>query len=316
MLEILFWLGIFILSLMALVYSSDKFTASAEKIGLWLGISPFVVGITIVAFGTSLPELISSLIAVFSGASEIVVGNVIGSNIANILLILGLTVIVARSIKIHHALIRIDLPLLAISSIILALTIIDGTFDAFDSIICLSGMLIYLVYLTKGTKRTAHPHEHHKVTPLTWFILVLSAFGIFLGAKFVVESVLSLSQIVGIGSEIIALVAVALGTSLPELAVSITAAKKKNAEMAIGNLLGSNIFNTFLVMGLPGLLAGVFGLGGLLIPASIIGFSLLIMLAATFLFLLMMQDGKLSQWEGWFFVLFYVFFVGKTLFVG
>ena len=315
MLMILVWLVVFIFSIIVLVRSSDWFTEAAEKIGLWFGLSPFVIGVTIVAFGTSLPELVSSLFAVSSGATEIVSGNVIGSNIANILLILGITVIVANNIKIKHTLIRIDLPILAASAFILALTVYDGVFDFFDAIIALSGMVIYLVYLVKNTKRS-HKKDDAKpsVSPIVFVVLVLSGLGIFLGAKFVVDSVLELSKIIGIGTEVIAVVAVAFGTSLPELAVSISAARKGRAEMAVGNLLGSNIFNTFLVMGLPALFAVAVGGAGLIIPASLIYFGLPVMLVASFLFLLMMQDGKLSRWEGWFFVLLYVFFVGRTIF--
>ncbi len=313
---IIFWIIIFIVSLAVLVKSSDYFTESAEKIGLYFGLPAFIIGVTIVALGTSLPELVSSIIAVFQNSSEIVVGNVIGSNIANIFLVLGITAIIGKKMKIHFELIHVDLPLLVGSAFLLALTIWDGLFTWQEGILCLAGMVVYLTYTINIHKGHTHKDiKKHLKKELkikkelklsTWIILFVSAFFIFIGAKYTVESVIVISEFFKIGKEIIAVSAVALGTSLPELMVSISAARKGKAEIAVGNVLGSNIFNSFVVMGIP-----VF-FGTLTIPKSILMFSLPIMLIGTFLYYFITQDKQITQWEGWLLIIFYVFFIGKT----
>jgi len=313
--DLFFWLALLIVSLVVLIKSSDYFTNSAEKMGLHFGISPFVVGITIVAIGTSLPELVSSLIAVFNDSSEIVVGNVIGSNIANIFLILGVAGIIARKkLEITKNLLHVDLPILVASAFLLAITIWDGKFTFIEAILCLAGMTIYSFYLISSRTREADIKIKEELKgeviknglpPKVWIILLVSSFFIYLGAKFTIESVLELSEILQIGKEIIAISAVALGTSLPELFVTISAARKGKPEMAVGNVLGSNIFNTFVVMGIPGLF------GNLIIPSNIILFSLPMMLIATFLFFMITQDKEITRWEGGILIIFYVFFIGK-----
>ena len=309
---VLMWVIIFIISLAVLVKASDFFTTSAEKIGLHFKIPPFIIGVTIVALGTSLPELISSIYAVFNGASEIVVGNVIGSNITNIFLVLGIAAIVAKKMKISFELIHVDLPLLIGSALFLTLALLDKVFSMGEAILSIIGIIIYLIYTTKIQKGHTTKKTKKEVKSLEKFqwhtvvILIASALFIFIGAKYTVESVINISEILNIGKEIIAITAVALGTSLPELVVSITAARKGKAEIAVGNVLGSNIFNTFAVMGIPALF------GNLTIPNSILTFGLPVMIVATLLYLFITQDKEITRWEGSLLLLFYVFFVGKT----
>ncbi|MCD4759634.1 sodium:calcium antiporter, partial [archaeon] len=147
--------------------------------------------------------------------------------------------------------------------------------------------------------------EHKKLGKKVWGILALSALLIYLGARYTIESVINISDMLNIGKEIIAISAVALGTSLPELFVSIKAAKKGKADMAIGNLLGSNIFNTLAVMGIPALI------GKLIIPTSMITFGLPIMLLATLIYFFTIQDQEVTRWEGWMLIIFYILFIGK-----
>ncbi|NQT50112.1 calcium/sodium antiporter [Candidatus Kuenenbacteria bacterium] len=311
--EIIFWLGIFIASLAVLVKASDYFTESAEKIGRVLGMPAFIIGVTIVALGTSLPELVSSIIAVFAGSSEIVAGNVIGSNITNIFLVLGVAAIIGKKLKVGFELINVDLPILVGSSFILAITVWDGKFTFAEGIICLVGLVIYLLYTVTSEKvddteikkemKGEIRKKKFEWTPI--IILGVSGFFIFIGAKYTVDSIIVLSELLNIGKEIIAVSAVALGTSLPELMVTISAARAGKPEIAVGNVLGSNIFNALAVMGIPALF------GTLIIPHSIIVFSLPIMLMATLLYFFITQDRQITKWEGWMLVLFYVLFIGK-----
>jgi len=311
----LIWIIVFVVSLFVLIKASDYFTHSAEKIGLFFGIPVFIVGATIVAVGTSLPELISSIFAVLRDSSEIVVGNVVGSNIANIFLVLGIAAIVGQRMKLTYELVHVDLPLLIGSAFLLAVTIWDGIFSFPEALLCLGGIILYLLY-TINTRKKYENIEIRKETKqevkqgrkLDWktlVILAVSAFFIYLGAKYTVESVIKLSEILNIGKELIAISAVALGTSLPELMVTIAAAKKGKPEMAVGNVLGSNIFNALAVMGIPALI------GTLIIPHNILTFGLPMMLIATLLYFFITHDKEVTKWEGWLLVIFYVFFIGK-----
>ena len=312
--SLILWIGVLIVSLAILAKSSDYFTDSAEVIGNFFKLPAFIIGVTIVAIGTSLPELVSSLFAVFNGASEIVVGNVIGSNITNIFLVLGITAILSKKITILHELVRVDLPLLVGSAFLFAFTIWDGLCSLPEALLFIFGVIFYLVY-TMSTqeehkdisveKKIRKDLQKEKLSSKTWGIFIISSIFIFIGAKYTINSVIQLSELLNLGTEIIAISAVALGTSLPELMVSITAARKGKAEIAVGNILGSNIFNTFAVMGIPALF------GVLIIPQSILSFGLPLMLAATLLYFFITQDNEITKWEGWMLIMFYAFFVIK-----
>ncbi len=316
----LFWVAVFVVSLMVLIKASDSFTDAAEEIGLFFKLPPFLIGITIVALGTSLPELISSLFALFSGTSEMVSGNVIGSNITNICLVLGLTAVVGRKMKLEYEIINVDLPLLISSTFILAITIYDGEFTFWEAVLCLVGIVIYFVRIVSSEKRGEKAKKEGKELEkylkeeLHWtkkfpakevLILFVSSLFIFLSAKYTIYSAVKISEIFNIGAEIIAASIIAFGTSLPELVVSLTAAKKGKAEIAVGNILGSNIFNALGVMGITGLF------GTLLVSSSIVTFGLPVMIMTTFVVLFVTQDKEVTRWEGYFLLLFYVLYIGK-----
>lgn len=311
--DLLLWGALFVVSIAVLVYSSNRFIISAEKIGVSFGIPSFVLGVTVVAAGTSLPELVSSLIAVFKDASEVVVGNVIGSNIANIFLILGVVAVVKRKIEINHEILNVDLPLMIGSAFMLGMFVWDGSFSLFEAILSLIGLVVYLVYaLNVETSIVAVSPEIEKIKEdipkaktIDWLLLLASGGFIYLGAAYTVESIIELSVLLDIGKDVISLSAVALGTSLPELVVSLQAARKGNSEIAIGNILGSNIFNAFAVMGIPALF------GDLVIPIEVITFSLPVMIIASFLYFFVAQNKKISMWEGMLLLIFYVYYIGQ-----
>ena len=313
---------LFLLSLLVLVFASDFFTNAAEKIGLSMGINPFIIGVTIVSIGTSLPELMSSIIAVLQNSPEIVVGNVVGSNIANIFLIIGVAgVISARNIKINYDLVSVDLPLFVGSAFLLTLTAWDKIFSPGEAWLFVVGYIMYLFYTIKGSddnqqqENTDDGEQSDSTEPTgrninvilrQWLIVILSSIFIYLGAKYTIDSLIRISEILNIGVEIIAITAVALGTSLPELVVTINASLKGKAEIAVGNVLGSNIFNVFMVMGIPGLI------GNLTIPETILHGGIPMLIAGTLLLFFTTQDQKLTIWEGWLFLIFYAWFIGKT----
>lgn len=323
--DLLIALLLFVLSLTVLIKASDVFTDAAEKLGLLMGLPAFIIGVTIVSLGTSIPELISSIIAVTEGASEIVIGNVVGSNIANICLVLGTaSVVSSKSMQISYDLLSVDLPLFTGSTFLLVLMVWDQEFTTGEAVLLLVGYCVYLFYTLKSSEEdtaptaaipddaevssTASIADKEKSTYMLRQIVLLiaSALFIFIGARFTINSLIAISDIISIGREIIAVSAVALGTSLPELIVTANAARRGRAEIAIGNVLGSNIFNIFMVMGIPGVM------GTLVIPSAILATGIPTLIATTILMFFVTQDRKLTVWEGWLFFIIYFWFVAHT----
>ena len=330
--SLLLWIAAFVVSLAVLIKASDVFTVAAEKLGILLGIPPFIIGVTIVAMGTSLPELVSSVIAAGNGAPEIVVGNVVGSNITNIFLVLGVAALLSRDVRIHYAFIHLDLAFLLAVTALLMITCWDGTFSRWDALACIAFMVVHVVYNLKldhgpieagieaagkiaeelrgelgaATAPEVAPYwgDDGAEAPATaeeaeaavgWKLsltLLLASLFIYLGARYTVEAVVAVSDLLGVGKEIVAVTAVALGTSLPELSVTISAARQGKAELAVGNVLGSNVFNTLYVMALPALLTP------LPIPPSLLDFGLPVLLVATGLFVIFSLDRRISFGEG------------------
>lgn len=304
--ELIIWTGVLILSLAVLVVASDFFVEGAEKIGLGLGMSPFLVGVMIVGFGTSLPELVSSVVAVYGNHSEIVIGNALGSNITNIFLVLGIGAVVGKKFDVRYNLMRIDLPFLTGSSLILAFMVYDRNFTFGETLVCLVALVFYFWSTFNSDDNDEDlDSEILKAGAKDWIKVVVSGVMIFVGAKYTVDSVVSVADILQIGSEIIALSAVALGTSLPEVMVSISAARQGKSEMIVGNIIGSNIFNTFGVMGVAGLT------GKLIIPENIVSFSLPVFVASTFMYFVITKDQKINRDEGLLLLVFYVFYIGQ-----
>ncbi|MDP3725467.1 MAG: calcium/sodium antiporter [Nanoarchaeota archaeon] len=308
---------VFIISALILAKSADYFTDAAAKIGKALGAPPFIIGVTVVAIGTSLPELVSSIVAVTRGASEIVAGNIIGANIASIFFILGIVVILGRKVKIDYDIISVDLPFLLGSALLLTFAVWDKEFTWTEGALFLVGIVVYLAYtvyseknpkdmrIEKQIKREGQRKK--KFEPQTILKLAGGGFGIYIGATSLVDSVVGLAEGLHIGTGIIAMTAVAIGTTLPELFVSIAAVRKGNPEIAIGNIIGSNIFNSLGIMGAASLF------GTIIVPASVLTFGIPMLLAGTLLFIFITDDREITAWEGWLLIIFYTFFIGKTL---
>jgi cation:H+ antiporter len=224
--EILLYLGLLLVSLATLLKASDWFVDAAERIGLSLGISPFIVGVTIIAFGTSLPELAASIAAVMVDESEIVIGNVVGSNISNVVLILGVVAVVAREIRLTFRIMDLDIPLLVASSFLLWFVVRDRHVSILEAILLLIGLAVFLI----NTLKDDSPKEETDDLTVTWrsyALMILGGALVYLGANFTIVAIQKLSTLAGISPEIIALTLVALGTSLPELVVSLNAAAKQ-----------------------------------------------------------------------------------------
>lgn len=299
-------IGFFVASIVVLLWASDRFVESAERIGLSLGISPFIIGVTIVAFGTSLPELATSIAAVLSGEPSIVVSNVVGSNITNIALVLGLSAVIVRSIDLEKNLWFIDIPFLWGSAFLLYFLVSDGRFSIFEAVISLAGIVLFLSYSLKDDNKPA-AEDRPKASWKDYALLVFGATLVSIAASYAISSITNISAILNIAPKVIALTAVALGTSLPEVAVSLSAARKGRASIAVGNALGSNVFNTFIVMGIPRLF------GPLEIPEDVITIYLPLMVAMTILLGIMSNNRQISRMEGLVLLLFYVWYLGQII---
>ena len=325
---IIFWVIVFIVSLAVLVKGADWLIASAEKMGLAFGLSPFIVGITIVGIGTSFPELISSFVAVFKGVPDVVVANAIGSNIANILLIVGVSAVIARRLIIQKSLIDLDLSLLAISTVLLLGVVWDRQVTFGESLLMLITYGIYLFYTVfhKDTEDTneaveilpsrqerrrnivAHKKEEFirpKLVAKDFILLIVGICGLVFGAKYLIDALVNLSAMLNIATGVIAITAVAIGTSLPELMVAIKATLKKKSEIALGNIFGSNVFNALVVIGLPGLFHT------LPVDNQIFMIGVPTMALATLLFVISGISRRIYMWEGAFYLSVYILFIAK-----
>jgi len=332
---LIFWILIFILSLVLLVKSADWFVESAEKIGLALKISPFIIGVTIVAIGTSFPELASSIAAVLKGASEIVTANVVGSNIANILLIVGLSAVAARTLLVKRSLIDLDAPFLAAATGLFIFIVWDGKIVFGEGILLLLAFMVYFLYTIFQRREEIITPELMEVLPggmeikvlpsraerrrkeikekstklnfKVFLFLILGIIGLIIGANYTIESVLKISEFLKIPTALIAITAIAVGTSLPELVVSVRAAIKKKYEIALGNIFGSNVFNVLIVAGIPALIK----------PLAIDSLTFLVglpfLVIATLLFIISGISRRIHIWEGAMYLLIYILFIVKLL---
>ncbi len=329
--DLIIFIFIFAVSIFALTKGADLFLWGAEKLGIVFGLSPFVVGVTIVSLGTSFPELFTGIVAAVSGLTEIVVANAVGSNIANILLVVGLSAIVGKKLTVTKNLIDLDLPLLAAGTAIMLFVIypFGGPETAVSvtrigSLVLIVSYLIYFIYLIK---ERGESKEEKKIIPgrkerrelimkeekkekLGFKDIMLLFVGIFFlsaGANYLIYSVINISEILGVGVGAISIVAIALGTSLPELFVSVGAAMKGKPEIALGNIFGSNIFNSFIVIGIPGLIRT------LSVDEKTFYIGLPVMALATVLFVISGISRRIYSYEGAFFILLYILFILRIL---
>lgn len=317
--EILFWAAVFVGSLFVLTKGADVFIANAEKIGVWIGLPSFVIGVLIVGIGTSLPELASAIAAVLQNTTEIVTANAIGSNITNILLVIGILATVGGKLATTKDLINIEIPLFAIATTLFIGVAFDGSVTVIESLLLFVSFIIYLVYLLKhdaherksklvSEKEAEVREKTARFTPQrirTLALLIVGLAGLLVGAHFLIRSVIEVAGLIGIAVGVITLTAIALGTSLPELFVSLQALRNKKIDLAIGNIFGSNAFNILMAVGLPGLL------GTLVLDKTTLTVGLPVLAAASFMFLVTSTSRTVYRWEGMMFLVFYAFFILK-----
>ena len=252
-----------LLGLVFLYFGAEALVKGSSSLGLRLGLSPLVVGLTIVAFGTSTPELAVSLNAANLGQTDIAVGNVVGSNIANIGLILGLSVLV-RPLHIDLKLIRIDVPIMIGVSILLCLLLIDNQLGLIEGALLITGLFIFTIFSVVEARqaRLPEPEESEIVLAARWggwlqevLLIAGGLVMLIIGGRVLVNGAVQIALLAGVSEAVIGLTIVAVGTSLPELATSVLAAARNMSDISVGNIVGSNIFNTMGVLGASALMA-------------------------------------------------------------
>jgi len=300
------WIVIFILALIVLVKGADYLLLASEKIGLAAGMSQFVVGLTIVAVGTSLPELLTSLVATFQDLSEYVVATAVGSNIANIFLIIGIAAILTKRLIIKKETVNLDLPILSIATALFLIMVIDGRVDFIESVVLLLTYLVYIAFsIFYKTERTSIVKRKPNITLRDILILILGIIGLGVGSKYLIDSLVQISIILNLAPSLIVITVVAVGTSLPELVVSVKAAMRRQSELALGNIIGSNIFRLLFMVGLPGLFSV------LMVDPLTFAVGIPFLIIATLIFVISCVSRRITMQEGALYVIVYVVFIAK-----
>lgn len=298
----LLWFLVLLAALAALVKAADEFTAAAEKIGFHFGVPQLIVGVTIVSIGTSLPELASSVVAALAGASEVVIGNAVGSNIANILLILGLGAVTMRAVRIRSRTLYIDQPVLIAATLFLTLFLLDLSINWFEALLLVGGFALYLFWLV-ATLDTRTKHHQRYNAPRLVVILLLSGLVIYGSSVFVVRSVIEIAESTGFSQGALAATIVAVGTSVPELAVTIVGGLRKRSDIVFGNIIGSCIFNILGVIGVASLL------GPVVITPRLMLVSIPTLIITTLLLYYHSRDGWVTRSEGFMLITLYALFL-------
>lgn len=296
-----------------LIKGADWFVEGASGIADKFGIPQLVIGLTIVALGTSLPEAAVSIAAALEGSADITIGNVVGSNIMNVLVILGFTSVIC-AIPVQKSTVKYEIPFVIIVTVVLGLLgLFDNTVSRLDGILLWVLMAVYMGYLLKIAKKGTTPEEEKKEKKMSvWKMLLMVVVGAVMivgGSKVTVDAASKLATIFGMSERFIGLTIVALGTSLPELVTSATAAVKGKSDIAMGNIIGSNIFNILFVVGTTAVITPVE------YQATFLADSLIAVGAAVLLLLCVIRKKKLTRSGGIIMLLGYaVYFVYLTQF--
>ena len=336
--------GLLILALAGVIKGADYFLEAAEKIGCHLRLPAFVIGVVLVGFGTSLPELATSLSSIASGYQTVTLANIIGSNMANILLIVGLSTLLIGSLTYKKRLINMDLPYLLGATALFGLLIADGQLSLSDSLFLLVGFIIYIIYtlvadkpqqrqqgliglfklwLTKAgattgrqatakkPKQTSAPQVANRLSArqlLYQVVVAVLAVGLLgLASRIAVMSMLEIAAIINIGVSVITFLTLALGTSLPELLISFKTLRKGQGDLFLGNIIGSSVFNILLIGGIAGLFAVQ------ILEPAVLSWSLIGLLGSATVFVVAGITQRIDIWQGAIFVLLYLALILKII---
>lgn len=310
-----------IFGLVLLIWGAELLVKGSSRLATAAGISPLVVGLTVVAFGTSSPELAVSVMSAFKGQADLAIGNVVGSNIFNVLLILGISAVIIPLV-VAQQLVRFDVPLMIGASFLVLILGADNTLGRFDGLVLFSGVVAYTIFLIRQSRRERsaavkeeYEQEFGEKGPVLWMknigLVVLGLAGLMLGSKWLVTSAVTIAQSFGVSELVIGLTIVAAGTSMPEVATSVVAAIRGERDIAVGNAVGSNIFNLLCVLGLSSIVSPA----GIHVSAAALRFDIPVMIAVAVACLpIFFTNYRISRFNGATFLFFYVAYVVYLIF--
>ena len=297
-----------------LLLGADLLVRGASNFALAVGISPLIIGLTIVAFGTSAPELAINLRSTLTGQPELAIGNVVGSNILNILLLLGIAAVIAP-IQVAKRLIKLDLPAMIGASFLFFGLALDRTLSHWDGLLLVSGIIFYTWFSIKQSSQNDRTtltmgSTQNQTAPRNYQYIILQLFEVMIGlallvqgSQWLVNGAVAIAQFFGISELIIGLTIIAIGTSLPEIATVVIASLRGKHELVIGNAIGSNLFNILLVLGLSSIIAPA----GIAIPTPALVFDIPVMIVVALACLpIFFTDYLIEAWEGWLFLAYYI----------
>lgn len=323
---LIFWIIVFSASIFVMIKAADYFTEGAEKIGLAFKIPPLIVGATIISIGTSLPELATAITAAFHHQTEIVTAAVIGANITNVLLIVGLAAIVAGRLVVKKSVFNMELPIFAAAITLAAVFLWDRQVTAGEGIVAILGYLVYIAFSIKQEKEeksrlegivpgedlpVTKKHRYHlrkKYKPLDarlYLFLLLSVIFLYFGSQMAVKSLTEISLLAALPASLVAMSLMAFSTSLPELIVTVIAAKKGRFEIALGTIFGSNIFNVLIIMGVASLV------NPLKVDEATMMIGLPFIIGSTMLYIFSSLAKRIYYWEGFMYLLIYLLYLAK-----
>ncbi|MDZ7854832.1 calcium/sodium antiporter [Sphaerotilus sp.] len=315
---------LFVAGLTALVVGADLLVRGASKLALSFGISPLVVGLTIVAFGTSAPEMAVSVGAVLEGKTDIAIGNVVGSNIFNVLFILGISALIVPLV-VNIQLIRQEVPILIGASLLLLVLGMDGKVSVPEGALLFGLLLAYTVFLVVQSRKETQAAQDEfaeevkpaqagawdSKLPVQLLLIAAGLVALVFGSQWLVTASVAFAKAMGVSDLVIGLTIVSAGTSMPEVAASIAAAIKGERDIAVGNVVGSSTFN---ILGCVGLASMAAGDTGLLMSAAVLNFDIWVMLAVTLACLPVFMTGReIARWEGAVFLFHYVAYVAYLI---
>ncbi len=316
-----FALAKFVGGLLMLIAGAELLVRGASRLAAAVGIPPLVIGLTVVAYGTSSPELAISLQAISLGHADVALGNVVGSNIFNVLFIAGLVAVVNLQV-VSRQLVRLDVPIMIIVSVLLLVLALDGEINRLDGTILFAGALSYTVWtIVQGRKANdqatktgvrevgAEGGRSAGLLSIQLGLILVGLALLVLGSRWLIDGALTFARVFGLSELVIGLTIVAAGTSLPEVATSIVASIRRETDIALGNIIGSNIFNILAVLGLT----GIFAPAGIDVAAAALNFDIPVMIAVAIACLPIFFTGYvIARWEG---ALFFICYLAYTTYL-